>query len=56
VQEVDLVVGWAAMRRLRNNSLIETAIGAIILVLVAVLGTLPPALHDEVAATSAAAL
>jgi copper resistance protein D len=56
VQEFDLKVGWAAMRCLRNNSLIETAIGAIILVIVAVLGTLPPALHDEVAAMSAAAL
>jgi putative copper resistance protein D len=56
VQEVDLVVGSAALRRLRNNSLIETAIGAIILVIVAVLGTLPPALHDEVAAALAAAL
>src|SRR5258708_9837592 len=56
VQEVDLVVGWAAMQRLRNNSLIEAAIGVIILVIVAVLGTLPPALHDVEAATSAAAL
>jgi copper resistance protein D len=56
VQETDLKVGSAALRRLRNNSLIETAIGAIILIIVAVLGTLPPALHAEVAATSAAAL
>ena len=56
VQEFDLAVGWAAMRHLRNNSLIETAIGAIILVIVAVLGTLPPGLHDEVAVTPAAAL
>jgi len=38
------------------QDLIETAIGAVILVIVAMLGTLPPALHDEVAATSAAAL
>jgi copper resistance protein D len=56
LQEFDLKVGWAAMRRLCNNSLIETAIGAIILVIVAVLGTLPPGLHDEVAVTPAAAL
>jgi copper resistance protein D len=56
VQEVDLVVGGGALRRLRNNSLIETAIGAVILVIVAVLGTLPPGLHDEVAVTPAAAL
>jgi copper resistance protein D len=56
LQESDLKVGSAAMRRLRNNSLIETAIGAIILVIVAMLGMLPPALHEEVAAASAAAL
>jgi copper resistance protein D len=56
LQEFDLKAGSAAVRRLRNNSLIETAIGVIILVIVAVLGTLPPALHEEVAATSAVAL
>jgi putative copper export protein len=35
--------------RLHNNSLTEAAIGAIILIIVGLLGTLPPALHDEVA-------
>lgn len=37
----------AALRRLRNNSLIEAAIGAVILVIVGALGTLPPGLHGE---------
>jgi len=56
MQEFDPAVGREALRRLCNNSLIETAIGAIILVIVAVLGTLPPGLHDEVAAAAWAAL
>lgn len=34
------------LRQLRNNSLIEAAIGAIILVIVGVLGTLPPGIQE----------
>jgi len=56
VQELDMATGLEALRRLRNNSAIEAAIGAIILVIVGVLGTLPPGLHDEVAAAALAAL
>ena len=37
----------AALQRLRNNSLIEAAIGAVILLIVGALGTLPPGLHGE---------
>jgi copper resistance protein D len=36
-----------ALRRLRNNSLIEATIGAVILLIVGALGTLQPGLHDE---------
>jgi hypothetical protein len=38
-----------ALRQLRNNSLVEATVGAIILVIVGVLGTLEPGLHDEAA-------
>jgi len=47
MQKSDPAAGAEALRRLRNNSLIETAVAAIILVAVAVLGTLPPDLHEE---------
>jgi copper resistance protein D len=56
VQEFDIATGLEALRRLRNNSLIEAAIGAIILVIVAALGTLPPGLNDDVAAAAFGAL
>jgi putative copper resistance protein D len=36
-----------ALYQLRRNSLIELAIGAIVLVIVAVLGTIPPGLHRQ---------
>ena len=48
VAECNIAGGHEALRRLRNNSLIEAAIGAIVLVIVGVLGTLPPGLNDEV--------
>jgi putative copper resistance protein D len=56
VQEINLAAGREAIMRLRNNSVIEAAIGAIILFIVAVLGTLPPGLHEEVAAAMFATL
>lgn len=56
VQELDPAASRNALRRLRNNSLIEAAIAAIILLIVGALGTLPPGLHDEVAASGFAAL
>jgi putative copper resistance protein D len=46
VQEHDMAAGQQALRRLRNNSLIEASVGAVILVIVGVLGTLPPGLHE----------
>jgi copper resistance protein D len=56
VQEFDLAAGRQALRRLRNNSLIETAVGAIILFIVALLGILPPGSHEEVAVATFATL
>jgi copper resistance protein D len=38
--------GNAALRNLRNNSVTEATLGLIILYLVGILGTLPPALHE----------
>ena len=38
----------ASLRRLRNNSLIEAAIGVVIILIVGALGTLPPGLHGDV--------
>jgi hypothetical protein len=35
-----------ALRQLRNNCLMEAALGLVILFLVGMLGTLPPALHE----------
>ena len=52
MQEFDIKAGPEALRRLRNNSLIETAIGAIVLLIVAALGTLPPGLHEEATAAT----
>jgi putative copper resistance protein D len=46
VQERDAAAAGLALRRLRTNCLIEAAIGAIILVVVAILGTLPPGLQE----------
>jgi copper resistance protein D len=45
-REHDLARTQATLRRLRNNSLFEAAIGAAIVIIVAMLGTLPPGLHD----------
>ena len=56
VQESDPAAARGALRRLRNNCLIEAAIAAVILIIVGALGTLPPGLHDEVAAAGLAAL
>src|SRR5260370_923955 len=46
VEKPGAVQRAAALRRLRNNSLMEAALGLIILFLVGMLGTLPPALHQ----------
>ena len=56
VQELDPAAAHSALRRLRNNSLIEAAIAVVILIIVGMLGTLPPGLHDEVAAAGFATL
>jgi putative copper resistance protein D len=47
VQELDTTAALVALHRLRNNSLIEASVGAMILVIVAVLGTLPPGLDEQ---------
>jgi putative copper resistance protein D len=39
-------IGRIVLRRLRNNSLTEAALGLIVLYVVAVLGTLPPGSHE----------
>jgi putative copper resistance protein D len=49
VQQVDTAGSQDALRRLRNNSLIEATVGAVILAIVGVLGTLPPGLDEEAA-------
>jgi putative copper resistance protein D len=46
VQDEDARAARLACKRLRNNSLVEAAVGAIILVVVAILGTLPPGLQE----------
>jgi putative copper resistance protein D len=43
VQEPDAAAQQDALRQLRRNALVEAGLGAIILVIVAALGTLPPA-------------
>jgi putative copper resistance protein D len=52
VQELDVSARQDALRQLRNNSLVEATVGAIILFIVGWLGTLPPALDDAAAALS----
>jgi putative copper resistance protein D len=46
MQEEDARAARLALRRIRTNSLIEAAVGAMILVVVAILGTLPPGLQE----------
>jgi putative copper export protein len=46
VQERDAPAAGLVLRRLRTNCLIEAALGAAILVVVAILGTLPPGLQE----------
>ncbi|HEX3937908.1 MAG TPA: copper homeostasis membrane protein CopD [Xanthobacteraceae bacterium] len=45
VQDADLAAAQHARRRLRRNAAIEAVIGTAIVIIVAVLGTLPPASH-----------
>ena len=45
VQDIDIAVAQQARRRLRRNAALEAALGAAIVIVVAVLGTLPPASH-----------
>ncbi len=47
VQEPDDAIAGDALRQLRRNCLIEAVLGALIIVIVAVLGILPPGLHGE---------
>jgi putative copper resistance protein D len=56
VQEADVALSRGALRRLRRNSLIEAAVAAVIIAIVGVLGTMPPASHDEVAVPALATL
>lgn len=54
VQEADIAATQRARRRLRGNAAAEALAGAIIVVIVAVLGTLPPASHAALHAHSGA--
>jgi copper resistance protein D len=45
VQDADAVAAWKAQRQLRRNAALEACLGAVIIGVVAVLGTLPPASH-----------
>ena len=45
LQDLDAAAAQHALRLLRRNSMIEAAVGAVILVIVAVLGILPPGLE-----------
>jgi putative copper resistance protein D len=45
VKIADVAAALPALRQLRRNAAIEAIAGAIVLVIVAVLGTLPPAIH-----------
>jgi len=47
VQKLDFAGAQDALRQLRTNSLIEATLGSIILIIVGVLGTLPPGLHEQ---------
>jgi putative copper resistance protein D len=40
------VIEHSALRQLRNNCLMEAAVGLVILFLVGILGTLPAAVHE----------
>lgn len=44
-QNTDMAAAQQARRRLRRNAAIEAVLGSVIIVIVAVLGTLPPASH-----------
>jgi putative copper export protein len=46
IQDRDDFARQNALRQLRNNSLIEAGIGAVILLIVGALGTLPPGLQE----------
>jgi putative copper resistance protein D len=56
VQEADVALSREALRRLCRNSLIEAVVAAVIIVIVGMLGTMPPASHDEVAVPALATL
>jgi putative copper resistance protein D len=47
VQQASIAASRDALRRLRRNAAIEVLAGAIILGIVAVLGTMPPGLHQH---------
>jgi putative copper resistance protein D len=46
VQDIDASARQQALWRLRTNSLVEASVGAVIIVIVAVLGTLSPAVNE----------
>ena len=52
----DISAARGAMRQLRINCMIETALGVIILVIVGALGTLPPGTHEDNANATIATL
>ncbi len=54
VQNADITAAQRARRRLRRNAAIEVALGTAIILIVAVLGTLPPASHAALHAHSGA--
>jgi len=45
LQQASIVASRDALRRLRRNAAIEALVGAIVIVIVAALGTMPPAIH-----------
>jgi copper resistance protein D len=47
LQERDGAGASAALRALRRNCMAEAAVGALVLIIVAALGTLPPGAHEE---------
>ncbi len=46
-EKEDVAANRLALRQLARNSAIEAALGAVILVIAAVLGTIPPGLHEQ---------
>src|SRR5262249_16264905 len=46
VQDNDISAAREAVRRLRRNALVEAGVGVLILIIVAVLGTMPPGSED----------